>query len=81
MYLQVPRRRGLGQYGLGQSVGRFEGVFLGTVTGDTHSKAGVKVTLTHRDTTIAGTIVLGQGLRILLARRAGSNPSISRRFP
>ena len=74
MYLQVPRRRGLGQYGLGQSAGRFEGVFLGTVIGDTHTKAGVKVTLTHRDTTIAGTIALGPGLRILFGPPCGLEP-------
>ena len=74
MYLQVPSRGGLGQYGLGQSAGRFEGVFLGTVIGDTHTKAGIKVTLTHRDTTIAGTIALGPGLRILLGAPCGLEP-------
>jgi hypothetical protein len=74
MYLQVPYRRGLGHGGLGQSVGRFEGVFLGTVRGDTHTSAGVKVTLTHRDTAIAGTIVLGSGLRLLLGPPCGLEP-------
>jgi hypothetical protein len=74
MYLQVPRRRGLGHHGLGQNVGRFEGVFLGTLRGDTHSSAGIKATLTHRDTTIAGTIFLGQGLRLLFGPPCGLEP-------
>jgi hypothetical protein len=74
MYLHVPDPRGLGQYGLGQSAGRFEGVFLGSVTGDTHTKAGVKLTLTHRDNAITGTIALSSGLRILMGPPCGIEP-------
>jgi hypothetical protein len=81
MYVQAPCRRGLGLDGLGQSVGRFEGVFTGTVRGDTHTSAGVKVTLTHRDTTIAGTIVLGSGLRLLMRAPCGLEPLNLETFP
>ena len=58
-------------YGLGQSTRRFEGVFTGTLHGDTHTKSDVKVTLTHRDTEIAGTIALASGLRILFGAPCG----------
>jgi hypothetical protein len=71
MYFQVPHGGGLGLYGLGQSTGRFEGTFVGNVTGDMHTKTGAKVTLTHRDTTIAGTFVLFPGLMILMGPPCG----------
>ena len=74
MYIQA--RDGLDDhpYGLGQTTGRFEGVFTGTVHGDTHSKSDVKVTLTHRDTSIAGTMELGPRLRILFRNPCGLEP-------
>lgn len=71
MYLHVPRRRALAHDGLGQSGGPFEGVFTGDVRGDTPGTVGVKVTLTHRDARIAGTIAIGYGLRLLFGPPCG----------
>ena len=44
------------------SVGPFEGVFYGTLSGDNNSRAPIALQMTHRDGVVNGRLYLGEGL-------------------
>ncbi|MGH9310066.1 MAG: hypothetical protein ACRD1U_11870 [Vicinamibacterales bacterium] len=74
MYIQAPTRRGIGHYGLGQSVGPFEGTFKGTIRGDEESSTSATATFQHRGNDISGSIVLGSGLKLRFNVPCGLEP-------
>jgi hypothetical protein len=74
MYIQVPTRRGLGHYGLGQSVGPFEGTFKGIIQGDEGSSTSATATFQHRGADVSGAIVLEGGLQLRFGLPCGLEP-------
>lgn len=55
----------------GPAAGPFEGIFTGTVTGDSGSRAEITLDLTDRDNVVTGTAELGSGLVVDAGRVCG----------